>query len=125
MPRSTLHRAYVTALVAVAAVVGCRAAATPAAGARDASAAAMSVAMMDSTLSLTGWFQTVWGDTPHYMVVDDAGRSTELLLSEEVTRTLGGARALDRKKVKVTGTRSSQPPGALRVSAIQLDTGGK
>lgn len=85
----------------------------------------MSVAMMDSTLSLTGWFQTVWGDTPHYMVVDDAGRSTELLLSEEVTRTLGGARALDRKKVKVTGTRSSQPPGALRVSAIQLDTGGK
>lgn len=127
-------RAAVGTLAAIIAILGilgmaaCRPAATPAGGAREMPAADVApeaAPAAAASVTLTGWFQTVWGDAPHYLVVDDAGRSTELLLSAEIAQPLGGARALDRKKVKVTGTRSSPPPGALRVSAIQLDTGGK
>ena len=123
-PLAYITRQRAVVALVVGAALGCRPAATPAGGAAGVPAAA-SAAEPDSTVSLAGWFQTVWGDTPHYLLVDDTGRSTELLLSEEVARPLGGPRAIDRKRVRVRGTKVARPAGALRVASIDLDTGGK
>lgn len=51
----------------------------------------------------TGVFHTVWGEAPRYFVTDDEGRTTELVFGDEVVRAHGGARALDRRRVVVTG----------------------
>src|SRR5688572_28114053 len=55
----------------------------------------------------TGSFHVTWGDpalrsTPRqdFFMVNDAGVSTRLELSDVLLQQLGGARALDRKRVR-------------------------
>lgn len=66
------------------------------------------------------------GDPPRgspiieYSLIDDAGRWTTLLLEETLLRSLGGASALDRKRVRATG--ALVPPGTLRVRSIDLES---
>ncbi len=79
-------------------------------------------------VSLSGWFTTIWGD-PHprsggkpleiYVLTDDSGRSTQLLLSEELAQPQGGVLALNRKRVIVEG--KWVRPTVLETQSVQLD----
>ena len=62
-----------------------------------------------SAQTLTGTFHTVWevpGDraravVPAYVLVDDAGRATRLQIDAATLRSLGGASAVDRRRVTI------------------------
>jgi hypothetical protein len=67
---------------------------------------------------------------PIYMLIDDRGQSTQLLLTEELVRPLGGILALNRQRVTVMGewrSISAQIAGGriLRVISIRLGSGAK
>lgn len=72
-----------------------------------------------------GSFHMVWNTRPHYFVTDDAGVTTELLMSEEVARPLGGPLKLIGQRVRVSGDRVTDPQGAVRVLTIEPATGGR
>ncbi|MBC8422418.1 MAG: hypothetical protein H8E01_00145 [Chloroflexi bacterium] len=79
-------------------------------------------------VSLSGWFTTIWGDPKPgpggkpieiYMLTDDTGQSTQLLLNEELARSLGGILSLNRKRVIVEG--KWVRPTVLETQSVQLD----
>lgn len=62
--------------------------------------------------SFSGWFHIIYGDAPAgsgvpatsgYVLVDDHDQTIELLLDEQALRALGGARAINHRRVTVTG----------------------
>jgi len=81
---------------------------------------------------LTGWFNIVWGDGPEgakqtiYMLTDDSGQITPLLLDETLSRSVGGVLWFDRKKVNVAGVWATSlsvqgaATGLLSVTSISL-----
>jgi M6 family metalloprotease-like protein len=90
-------------------------------------------------LALSGWFAIVWADPPRgvteapppvYLLFDDAGGSTRLMLDETQVAGQGGVLALNRKRVRVQGVVQETAPGvaapagpaarALRVTWIEL-----
>ncbi|MBC7790216.1 MAG: putative Ig domain-containing protein [Anaerolineae bacterium] len=92
-----------------------------------------------SAQTLTGTFHTIWevpgdrarGVVPAYVLVDDAGRATRLVLGPATLRSLGGASAVDRRRVTLktsttfdkplsgaAGSRTGMP--AARVTSMQL-----
>lgn len=117
MPRS-LFAKISCLLVAAGLSVGWSRAAEPAAQTNDA---------------LEGWFHVVWGDpaTPglppveRYLLVDDQKRWTELELDQSMVRSVGGALALNRQRIVVSGERAAiQPAGRqltpkLRVRSLR------
>lgn len=80
-------------------------------------------------VSLSGWFHVIWYDGPPgsgtggttYWLDDDQGESHRLLLDEKLLQPLGGAVAVNGRRVKITAEIVSTPPGALRVLAIELE----
>jgi hypothetical protein len=71
----------------------------------------------------------MYGDPPppghgggqlRYELVDSVGRSTPLLISDDLLRSHGGGRDLDRKRVRVTGFRLVHPDTAVRVHDIEV-----
>ena len=54
-----------------------------------------------------------------YLLTDDEGKTTELSLEESKTRPLGGLLALDRKRVKVKGTKKADE--RVQVDSIQYE----
>lgn len=85
--------------------------------------------------AVSGWFHTIWVDpharrqppAPVYMLIDDAGRWTRLGLDDAALRAAGGSRALDRRRVTVSGsvvapapTSSTPTISALRVSSFDV-----
>jgi hypothetical protein len=89
------------------------------------------------TVSLSGSFHIIYGDAPSasgvpavsgYVVIDDQGHATELLLDESTLRAFGGARALNHQRVLVVGQEAVVPlPGVqgalplVAVHTLQLD----
>ena len=82
----------------------------------------------EQQVSLSGWLTIIWGDPKPgsggkpieiYMLTDDTGRSTQLLLNEELARPLGGILALNRKRVIVEG--KWVRPTVLETQSVQLD----
>ena len=76
-----------------------------------------------NTVTISGWFATVWNGEPHYSITNDQGQTTQLLLDEELAKPLGGPLALDRKRVIVSGEIVNDPQGALRVLSIRFEGG--
>lgn len=72
-------------------------------------------------LSFAGWFHVIWNGGPQYVLIDDQGRWTRLLLDEVLTRPFGGPLAFNRKRVKIVGEKVSAPPGAVRVLSIGFE----
>lgn len=75
---------------------------------------------LPNTVTITGWFTTVWNDEPHYSITDDQGQTTRLLLNEELTKPFGGPLELDRKRVTIVGEMTSDSPRTVRVLSIQF-----
>jgi len=84
--------------------------------------------------TLTGWLHVLWADGPsgtepageRYVLVDDEGRATELLLAPGGAETTGGVLALNRRRVTVTVERRAGEPAAapLRAAAVRPDASG-
>lgn len=68
-------------------------------------------AVQQQQVTLSGWFTIIWGDgapgtqatTVTYWLTEDGGQSTQLLLREELVRSLNGVLGLNRKRVVVEG----------------------
>ena len=73
-------------------------------------------------VTLSGWFHVIWNGEPRFMLVDDRGVATRLVIDEAVMRTFGGPRGLDRKRVTVDGQRVDDVPEVVRVLSIAPDT---
>jgi len=82
------------------------------AAARLASASPVGAGPMES---FSGWFHIIFGDAPAgsgvpgisgFVLVDDQGQARELLVDEQALRALGGARAINHRRVTVTGQRA-------------------
>ncbi len=80
-------------------------------------------------VSSSGWFHVIWGDPsppaatgagPTYLLVDEQGRWTQLLLDESIARPFGGPLAFDRKRVSILGEVVSPPDGGLRTEPARL-----
>ncbi len=76
-----------------------------------------------NTVTITGWFTTIWNEEPHYAITDDEGQEIQLLMDEELIRPLGGPLALDRKRVMVIGEFVNDPQGTLQVRSIRFADG--
>lgn len=114
MPIVPPHRRLLSLILAGLALSACTAAgSTP--PPQEASAP-------DSAVVLVGTFHTVWGAEPTYLLTDDAGRTTTLLLDPELTRSLGGPQAIDQRRVRVVGRPAPGAEEALRVTTLELDS---
>jgi hypothetical protein len=72
-------------------------------------------------VSLSGWVTVIWNDSAHYILSDDQGRWTELLLDEETAQSLGGPLALNHKRARIVGERAAAPSESVRVLSIVLE----
>jgi hypothetical protein len=80
-------------------------------------------------VSLSGWFHVIWYDGPPgsgtggatYWLDDDQGESHRLLMDEKLLQPLGGAVAVNGRRVKITAEVVLTSPGALRVLTIELE----
>ncbi len=72
-------------------------------------------------ITITGWFVTVWNGEPHYSLTDDQGNVSQLLLDPDVSKSLGGPLAFDRKRVTIVARVASESPPTLRVISIKIE----
>jgi len=89
-----------------------------------------------SVQSLSGQFHHIFGDSPSaaggvgvhgYVLIDDLGEATELIIEEQTLRALGGPRAINQQRITVTGKPASAPAGMqsafplLAVQTVRVD----
>jgi len=74
----------------------------------------------DDTVQITGWLSLVRNGVTRYFVADDTGQSWEMLIDDELIRSLGGPLAVDRQLVTITGEAPGGPSDMIRVITIQL-----
>ena len=73
-------------------------------------------------VTLSGWFHVIWNGEPRFILVDDRGVATRLVIDEPVMRASGGPRGLDRKRVTIEGRRVVDASEVVHVLSIELDT---
>jgi hypothetical protein len=71
-------------------------------------------------LTLTGWLHIILNGEPRFMLIDDRGVATRLQLDPVQTRPFGGPRAINGKRVTITGEPSADQPQTIRVLTIEL-----
>src|SRR5882724_10151111 len=89
------------------------------------------VSPASGTGPLTGWLHVLYGDAPPgwtpggtsgYVLLDDQGEATELLVPEDVLRAAGGRRAVNGRHMTVVGrslVRSSEMGGPMPLLGVQ------
>jgi len=87
----------------------------------ESTTAVISPTYLPNTVTITGWFTTVWNGGPHYSITDDQGQTTRLLLDDETAKPLGGPLELDRKRVTIVGEIISDSPRTVRVLSVQFE----
>jgi M6 family metalloprotease-like protein len=84
-------------------------------------------------VQLSGWLHVLWADGrpgaepagERYVLVDDAGRATELALRPGEVESEGGVLALNRRRVTVRAERAGAGEGqALRATGLRADASG-
>jgi len=73
-------------------------------------------------VSLTGWLHIIWNGEPRFMLIDDRGAATRVLIDPVFARPFGGARALNQKRVTITGEPAPDRPETVRALSIELAT---
>ena len=73
-------------------------------------------------VSLTGWLHIIWNGEPRFMLIDDRGAATRVLIDPVLARPFGGARALDQKRITITGEPAPDRPETVRALSIELTT---
>lgn len=72
-------------------------------------------------VAMAGWFHIIWNGGPRYVLVDERGTWTTLVIADELLRPLGGGRALARQRVRIVGERLASPADTVRVLGIDVD----
>lgn len=91
-------------------------------GALIPASGAQLIVSAEQRVSLSGWLHVIWNGEPRFMLIDDQGVAIRLVIDEALTGAFGGARALNGKRVTITGDRLGGLPEALRVVSIELET---
>lgn len=86
---------------------------------------AKAMASPSDLVTMSGWFHIIWNGAPRYRLVDDEGEWADLLIDERVLRDVGRPRAMDRKRVRITGRRSGTGAKTIQVITINPDEGGE
>jgi hypothetical protein len=76
-------------------------------------------------LTLTGWVHIIWNGGPRFVLIDDRGVATYLVIDPVLAGQFGGPRALNQKRVTITGERVSGQPETVRAISIELATEGQ
>jgi hypothetical protein len=71
-------------------------------------------------VSLVGWLHVIWNGEPRVMLVDDQGAAYRVVIDDGLTRSFGGLRALNQRRVAITGERASGPSEVIQVLTIEL-----
>jgi len=74
----------------------------------------------DRQISLSGWFHIIWGDAPRFLLIDDQGVAIHLEIDETVIKPFGNPRALNQKRVTITGEWLGEPNGTVHVLSIEV-----
>jgi len=82
-------------------------------------------ASAEHRVSLSGWLHIIWNGEPRFILIDDQGVATRLVIDEALTRAFGGPRRLNQKRVTIKGERVGEPTEAVRVLSIELETESK
>ena len=69
---------------------------------------------------LSGWLHIIWNGEPRFILIDDQGAATRVVIDEALTRAFGGPRKLNQKRVTITGERMGEPTEAVQVLSIEL-----
>lgn len=72
------------------------------------------------TLEIRGWFTIVWNGEPHYYIANAEMGTSQIVLDEKLIAQMGGALALDRKEVIITGETISADPKVIQVLTIRF-----
>jgi hypothetical protein len=92
----------------------------PATAIRSSGAAVMGLLVqLLFIVSLSGRLHIIWNGEPRFMLIDDQGVATRLLIDESLTRPFGGSRALNQQRVSITGQRVGESPETVRVLSIE------
>lgn len=75
----------------------------------------------DANVTISGWVSIVQNGHTVYTLFDDQGAPWELLIDETLLQSVGGAQALNGKRVLVDGTWTSDTPAKIRVSSLQIE----
>jgi len=73
-------------------------------------------------LSLTGWLHVIWNGEPRFVLIDDRGAATRVVIDPLLARPFGGPRALNQKRVTITGERAPDQTETVRALSIELAT---
>ena len=75
---------------------------------------------------LTGRLHIIWNGEPRFILIDDRGAAIRLVIDEALTQPFGGSRALDRRRVRITGERvDGALPETVRVVSIEREGEGQ
>ncbi|HXJ83272.1 MAG TPA: hypothetical protein VMS64_31885, partial [Candidatus Methylomirabilis sp.] len=93
-----------------------------------------SLARVGPMRSMSGSFHAIFGDAPSgsgaaavagYVLIDDQGHTTELIVDEQALRAIGGPRVVNHRRVVVTGQTVLAPATVaaplFAVQAVQVD----
>ena len=77
-------------------------------------------------VSLSGRLHIIWNGEPRFILIGDDGVAIRLVIDEALTKPFGGTRALDRKRVRITGERvAGAQPETVRVVSIEREGEGQ
>ena len=76
-------------------------------------------------MSLTGWLHVIWNGEPRFVLIDDQGAATRVLIDPVLARPFGGLRALNQRRVTITGEKAADQPETIRALSIELPTGSQ
>jgi len=74
---------------------------------------------------LSGWLHIIWNGEPRFILIDDQGAATRIVIDGALTRAFGGPRRLNQRRVTITGERVAEPAEAVRVLSIELERESK
>lgn len=119
---SELGRAVLIGLVAqLLFIAGCGLDSTaPATSGGSSTSLSELIAPAEHRVYLSGWLHIIWNGEPRFILIDDQGAATRVVIDEALTRAFGGPRKLNQKRVTITGERVGEPTEAVRVLSIEL-----
>lgn len=87
-----------------------------------------STSAVQAQQSVSGWFHVIHGDpegggppTIEYFITDEEGRMRPLDLDPEIFRSQGGAQALDRRRVTLSGSRRGAGDAPFSARSLRLE----
>lgn len=75
----------------------------------------------EAAVTISGWLTVVQNGHIVYTLFVDQGAAWELIIDESLLQSFGGAQTLKDKRIKVSGTWTSDTPAKIRVSSLEIE----